>query len=143
MKLTINGVSVCFDKIPKEIIVNGSEYTIINEENVSSIDNPKLVDYYYDFEGQETFTGVVKDEYGTIAHYVNGKLHQDNGPAVEWSNGNKAWYTNNKLHREDGAAIEHTSGYKQWFFDGGYYGCDFTDESWIAFVATLKAAKRK
>ena len=103
MKLTINGVSVSIDKeIVKEIVVNGSEFTIINEtknfvndDNDSiinkkskknarvskyTIDNPKLVKLYDDFKGMETFTGVVKDKYDDIAHYVDGKLHRVDGP---------------------------------------------------------------
>jgi hypothetical protein len=25
-------------------------------------------------------------------HYKNGKRHRLNGPAIEWSNGDKSWY---------------------------------------------------
>ena len=35
-----------------------------------------------------------------------GRYHREDGPAVEWANGNKAWYRNGKQHREDGPAIE-------------------------------------
>ena len=33
----------------------------------------KLVDCYRDFEGMDTFTGVVKDKWGDVAYYLNGK----------------------------------------------------------------------
>ena len=26
--------------------------------------------------------------------YVNGKLHREDGPAVEWEDGSKSWYVN-------------------------------------------------
>jgi hypothetical protein len=55
---------------------------------------------------------------GTMEWYLNGKLHREDGPAVERSNGNKYWYLNGKRHREDGPAIEHSSGYKAWYLDG-------------------------
>ena len=37
---------------------------------------------------------------------LNGKLHREDGPAIEDSDGDKYWYLNDKLHREDGPAIE-------------------------------------
>lgn len=71
MKLTINGVSVSLAKTTKEIVFNNGEFTIINNENASSkedvggydIDNLKLVGNFREFEGRETFTGVVVDEW--------------------------------------------------------------------------------
>jgi len=122
-------------------------------------ENPKLVEYFFSFEGKETFTGVVKDKYNNITYYVNGKLHRENAPAVEWddggkdwylngkrhrtdgpsteaANGDKAWYLNGKCHREDGPAIEYHNGGKEWYVNDVYYGANehFTTESWIKFV---------
>ena len=37
-------------------------------------------------------------------------LHREDGPAIEYANGNKHWYLNGKLHREDGPAIENANG---------------------------------
>ena len=34
---------------------------------------------------------------GSKAWYLNGKLHREDGPAVEYSNGTKHWYLNGKL----------------------------------------------
>ena len=53
--------------------------------------------------------------------YINGKLHREDGPAVEWSNGNKHWYINGKHHREDGPAVEFANGSKSWFLNGVRY----------------------
>ena len=47
----------------------------------------------------KTYTMTV-DKYGDKRWYVNGKLHREGGPAVEFVNGDKQWYTNGKLHRE-------------------------------------------
>ena len=55
------------------------------------------------------------DEYGTRSWYLNGKLHRDDGPAIEYASGHKEWYLNGKLHREDGPAIEYSYGYKAWY----------------------------
>jgi hypothetical protein len=55
---------------------------------------------------------------GTKSWHLNGKFHREDGPAVEDSNGYKAWYLNNKLHREDGPAVEYSNGDKGWHLDG-------------------------
>ena len=55
---------------------------------------------------------------GTKEWYLNGKLHREDGPAIERSNGTKQWYLNGKLHREDGPAYEGSSGTKEWCLNG-------------------------
>jgi hypothetical protein len=34
----------------------------------------------------------------------DGKLHRDDGPAVEYADGTQVWYINGQKHREDGPA---------------------------------------
>jgi hypothetical protein len=34
-----------------------------------------------------------------------GRWHREDGPAIEWKNGDKFWYLNDKLHRTDGPAV--------------------------------------
>jgi hypothetical protein len=36
------------------------------------------------------------------------------------ANGGKSWYLNGKLHREDGPAVEYASGSKFWYLKGKY-----------------------
>jgi hypothetical protein len=55
---------------------------------------------------------------GTKIWYLNGKYHREDGPAIEWASGNKKWFLNGKLHREDGPAVEDTSGTKKWYLNG-------------------------
>jgi hypothetical protein len=55
---------------------------------------------------------------GSKFWYLNGKLHREDGPAIEWASGGKRWYLNDELHREDGPAIEYPSGTKEWFLNG-------------------------
>jgi hypothetical protein len=49
--------------------------------------------------------------------YLNGLLHREDGPAIEWLSGTKEWFINGNLHREDGPAIEYTDGYKVWYLN--------------------------
>jgi len=55
---------------------------------------------------------------GTKEWRLNGKLHREDGPAVECANGDKVWFLNDKRHREDGPAVECANGNKQWFLNG-------------------------
>ena len=56
-------------------------------------------------------------ENGTKHWYLDGKLHREDGPAVEWSNGTNHWYLNGKKHREDGPAVEWSNGDKDWWLN--------------------------
>jgi hypothetical protein len=47
--------------------------------------------------------------------YLNGKIHREDGPAIEYASGFKSWWLNNKRHREDGPAIEFSNGEKHWY----------------------------
>lgn len=39
---------------------------------------------------------------GTKNWYHNGKLHREDGPAVEWAYGSKEWYLNGIIYSEEG-----------------------------------------
>ena len=53
--------------------------------------------------------------------YVEGKPHRTDGPAIERSSGTKEWYVEGKLHRLDGPAMEWSNGSKFWFVEGKQY----------------------
>jgi len=57
------------------------------------------------------------NEYGKF-WFLNGERHREDGPAIEWADGNKYWCLNGYLHREDGPAIEFASGDKDWYLNG-------------------------
>jgi hypothetical protein len=60
----------------------------------------------------------IEEEDGTIEYRLDGKLHREDGPAVEGANGDKIWCLNGKCHREDGPAIEYANGDKHWYLNG-------------------------
>ena len=68
---------------------------------------------------------------GGKAWYLNGKLHRTGAPAVEHADGSKEWCLNGKSHREDGAAIEWADGSKSWWLKGVLYE---TPEAWACAV---------
>ena len=57
------------------------------------------------------------DPGGNKLWFLNGKLHREDGPAIELTNGTKHWYLNGKYHREDGPAYEHADGTKEWYLN--------------------------
>jgi hypothetical protein len=52
--------------------------------------------------------------------WLNGKLHREDGPAVEYAYDYKRWHLNGKLHREEGPAVERVDGHKFWYLNGKY-----------------------
>src|SRR5665213_1239100 len=48
----------------------------------------------------------------------HGKLHREDGPAVEREDGTREWWRDGNRHREGGPAIERQSGTRQWWRDG-------------------------
>ena len=51
------------------------------------------------------------DEFGNKRWYSNGKLHREDGPAVEWYDGGKVWYLNGqKYTKEEYALLQFMKG---------------------------------
>jgi hypothetical protein len=73
--------------------------------------------YFNEFECNEQEYKNYK--YWVIEYYnVNNQYHRLDGPAIEYSNGNKYWYKNGLPHREDGPALEFYYGEKWWYKNG-------------------------
>ena len=74
---------------------------------------------------------------------LKGKLHREDGPAIEYGDGTKKWYLNDTLHREDGPAIEFNDGTKKWFLNGELHrengpAIEWGDGFWAAAFRVLK-----
>jgi hypothetical protein len=62
------------------------------------------------------------DQYGTkVWKLPNGICHREDGPAIEYFDGDKFWYINGELHREDGPAVVYPNGFKCWYLSGIEY----------------------
>jgi len=73
------------------------------------------------------------DIHGNKFYYLNGHLHREDGPAVEYTSGTKEWYLNGKLHREDGPAVEWFDRNKAWYLNGRWTG-DEQPANWEELV---------
>ena len=58
---------------------------------------------------------------GTKSWFLNGKLHREGGPAIEYPDGTKWWTLNGQCHREGGPAVECSNGTKHWWLNGKKY----------------------
>jgi hypothetical protein len=45
---------------------------------------------------------------------------------IVYNSGSKYWYLNNRLHRDDGPAVECSDGYNEWWLNGSEY----TEAEW-------------
>jgi hypothetical protein len=55
---------------------------------------------------------------GNKQWFIHGKRHRKDGPTIEWASGSKEWWFHGKLHRENGPAIEGANGDKYWYLNG-------------------------
>lgn len=55
---------------------------------------------------------------GYKEYHVHGKLHREDGPALEYTDGGKEYWLNDKKHRTNGPAVEFANGYKEYWVDG-------------------------
>ena len=68
------------------------------------------------------------NEYGTKIWRSGDSFHREDGPAIEYADGDKQWWINGLLHREDGPAIERVNGNKAWYYRGQCINCKDNDE---------------
>jgi hypothetical protein len=71
--------------------------------------------------------GELLETYKNKYYYLNGKLHREDGPAIEFNN-TEHWYLNGKLHREDGPALEDINGNKFWYINDKAVVCNSQEE---------------
>jgi len=64
------------------------------------------------------YTGIAEHANGDKVWHLNGKLHREDGPAVEFINCGKSWWLNGKRHRIDGPAMEWNNGDKAYYING-------------------------
>ena len=75
------------------------------------------------------------DDGGNKYWHLNGQLHREDGPAVEYADGTKYWYLNGKCHRTDGPAVEEVDGTKFWFLNG----VELSETEWRKQTQKVKA----
>ena len=64
------------------------------------------------------------DEHGNIFYYKKGRLHREDGPAVEYYGGDGVWYKDGLIHREDGPAVMWDGEVEEWWIKG----CKLNDQ---------------
>ena len=91
---------------------------------------------------------IVKAEYwinsdGTFNKYWKikyGKLHREDGPAIEYFNGIREWFKNGLRHREDGPAVIWENGAHEYYLNGKEYT---KEDYWKEIEKIRRERKRK
>lgn len=68
----------------------------------------------------ELKNGLHVSHHGVRCWYLDGQLHRDNLPAVDWPSGTSMFYQHGELHNEDGPAFVRGDGFlhKAWWQHG-------------------------
>ena len=87
-----------------------------------------------------TILYIEKNQLGTYYYKDPEKtiFHRLDGPAIEWTNGDKEWWQNGKCHRGDGPAVESANGYKEYWYQGEEFLVIKTNEQWKKHLKWLK-----
>ena len=67
---------------------------------------------------------------GQIEYRLKGKLHREDGPAIERADGDKQWWLNGQVHRKDGPAYEHANGTRLWLLNDKLHREDGPAKEW-------------
>jgi hypothetical protein len=62
--------------------------------------------------------GLEIDHWSNKRWYKEGRFHREDGPAIEYANGDKSWHKNGELHREDGPAVITKDGDRLFYLKG-------------------------
>jgi hypothetical protein len=94
--------------------------------------------YYEDEELTIICKGCYQEPSG-IFYHKDGYLHRVDGPAVEYTNGDKEWYLNGYLNRVDGPAMELNNGTKIWYLNDQRHrvdgpACEWSDSDKIWYL---------
>jgi hypothetical protein len=89
------------------------------------MDRYKIVEEHFDLEDKwhKTDGPAVVYADGRTEWYWHGKLHREDGPAIEDATC-KTWYTHGVCKRLDGPAVEFIDGYKAYRVDGVLHRVD-------------------
>ena len=75
------------------------------------------------------------DQYGTKRWRLpNGNLHREDGPAIEYANGDEIWLICGRKHRENAPAVEFIDGEKYWYLNG----VEYTEKEYRCKMRSIK-----
>jgi hypothetical protein len=89
------------------------QYIYINKNGSKFVYKNKAMTVLHNLDGP-----AVDYAEGDTVWFVNGNIHRTDGPAVECADGTKEWFVNGKRHRSDGPAVERADGTKDWYANG-------------------------
>lgn len=123
------------------------KYPHLNLKEVIKLDNQMVLTIAQDGTKRwVTNEGIRHREDGPSIEYPDGEkrwfkndnLHRENGPAIDGPNW-KMWYLYGLRHREDGPAVEDINGTKHWYFHGKFITVSSQKEfeQWLKYKAFI------
>lgn len=106
--------------------INSTEFQNNNCLREECIHNEGIVIYWYKNNKLHREDGPAV-EFSNGKHLewmINDEHHRNDGPAIICEDGTQAWYYNGSAHREDGPAIIRADGTKEWYFNGKLHRVD-------------------
>lgn len=98
-----------------------------------------MIEFNHPDDVTKDFTGICKILYdNTIRHYKDGFLHRQDGPAIEFPNKSCVWFLNGKRHNENGPAVKEKNNYKEYHYNNIWYFKVESDDEWVEKVRSLK-----
>jgi hypothetical protein len=67
----------------------------------------------------------------------SGLYHREDGPAIEFPDGDKFWMKYGMYHKEDGPAVECANGHKFYHLNGKLYPSITSNEEWQKLVRKI------
>lgn len=82
----------------------------------------------------KTYKVTIRDDGNIYWYNEKDQLHREDGPAIEFSNGDKYWFRNGLCHREDGPAVECSNGTERWYLND----IEYSEAMFNAMMNNLK-----
>ena len=79
-------------------------------------DSGEVIEYFSDGKLHRDDGPAIEYPDGHKEWWCHGKIHREGGPALIWCDGDKEWWVNGQVHREDGPAVEEDNGHKEWWW---------------------------
>lgn len=80
--------------------------------------------------------GKFANSHGDEIYFKDDKIHREDGPAIERTDGTKAWYFEGKLHREDGPALIYPNWIELYYNYDHFTGYGYTGKKMDMFPST-------
>ena len=110
-----------FGNLYKAVVPQGSPWKAVGAQ----FNDSGYTVYLKDGKAHREDGPALEFENGQLEYWLDGQQHREDGPALITTEGIESWFRHGKLHREDGPAVDWkgTEGFEnEYYLDGESYG---------------------